>query len=324
MTELLIYQKSLARIEQELTARYPKVVPLSWQADNVVTRHGQPVPLNQLSPQVGWISQDVLANRLLDEYGAALTQFKSTQWVQTINAGLDAPVYATLASHGIRLSKSSAQAPPIAEYVLAYALYHTQGLDRRLEQQQGRQWKNAQFNEISGSRWLLVGFGHIGRSIAKRLRAFEATVVAVRHSDTDDPLADTTVQLSSLHDELPHADVVVLACPHTEQTDQLADRDFFRAMKPGSLLVNVARGGLVVENDLLDGLANNQPARAVLDVFNTEPLPAENPLWDHPQVIVTSHTSNAGAGTRARGDAQFFDNLGRFLKDNSPLDEVIP
>lgn len=322
MTEILIFEKSLQRIGTELKTRYPDVVPVVWHEDDTLTRNGQAVGTTDASPTVGWISFDVMAARLMKQYCQALQRFNSMQWAQTLNAGLDAPVYAKLASQGIRLSKSSAQSLPIAEYTLAYALYHLQGIAERNAQQQQKKWQMKRFAEIANSRWLIAGFGHIGRGIAARARAFEATIVAIRHSDTIDPLADRTVRLSALHNELSEADVVVLACPHTDETDQMANADFFAAMKPGSLFINVARGGLVDEQALLTSLAHDKPAHAVLDVFETEPLPDDNPLWDHPKVCVTSHTSNAGTGTRTRGDAQFLDNLGRFIRNETLLDEV--
>ncbi|MCH9675555.1 MAG: D-2-hydroxyacid dehydrogenase [Gammaproteobacteria bacterium] len=324
MTEILIYQSSLDRISAELAQRFPNVTPISWHPTDGLLRDGAPVAAESVAPEAGWISIDVLQDGHMSTYCEALQTFPTMRWAQTLNAGLDMPVYPALAAKGIRLSKSSAQSLPIAEYALAYALHHFQGIEERAAQQRSKVWKIERFREIAQSNWLIVGFGHIGRGVAKRARAFDANIIAVRHSQTVDPLADKTIRLDQVAEHLPEADVVVLACPHNEQTDKMADASFFSALKEGALLINVARGGLVVEEALIAGLAKNRPARAILDVFMTEPLPQDDPLWNHPQVTVTAHTSNAGAGTMNRGDLQFLENLDRLLKGTTLLDEVPP
>ena len=103
--------------------------------------------------------------------------------------------------------------------------------------------------------------------------------------------------------------MVVLAPALTDETRNMCDAAFFAAMKPGSILVNIGRGGLVDEDALKVGLETDQPAHAVLDVFQTEPLPTDHWIWEHPKVRVTAHTSNSGQGTPGRGDDLFVANL---------------
>ena len=322
MTEILVFEESWQRVGDEISARYPQVVPVLWKSDGSLEKNGTAVNAADVAPSAGWLSFDVMRAKLMKPYCEALAGFNSMQWIQTLNAGLDDPLYEMLFANGIRISKSSAQALPIAEYVLAHALFHSQNTRQRLAQQRDKTWRMQRFSELAGSQWLIAGFGHIGRAVAKRARAFDANIIAVRQSDVQDPLADRTVTLAQIHDELPAADVIVLACPHTPQTDKMADSDFFAAMKPGSLLINVARGALLDEAALLAALDNGRPALAVLDVFDTEPLPQDSSLWDHPAVMVTSHTSNAGSGTRLRGERQFITALGHFLEGSSIPDEV--
>jgi phosphoglycerate dehydrogenase-like enzyme len=123
---------------------------------------------------------------------------------------------------------------------------------------------------------------------------------------------------------LPEADVVVLACALNDATRDLANDAFFRAMKPGSLLINIARGGVVVEDALLTALARKAPAVAVLDVFREEPLPATSQFWSHPQVRVSAHTSAASSGTVPRGDQLFLSNLKRYAAGEPLINEVDP
>ena len=138
------------------------------------------------------------------------------------------------------------------------------------------------------------------------------------------PLADRTLALKDLPGVLPDADVVVLAPALNDQTRGMCDEAFFKAMKPGSILINIGRGGLVDEDALRAGLDRDQPAHAVLDVFQTEPLPADSWFWDHPKVRVSAHTSNSGDGNAARGDELFLENLRRYLAKEPLLNEAHP
>ncbi len=104
----------------------------------------------------------------------------------------------------------------------------------------------------------------------------------------------------------------------------MCDAAFFQALKPGAILLNIGRGGLVDEDALKAGLDRDQPAHAVLDVFQTEPLPADSWFWDHPKVRVSAHTSNSGDGNLGRGDALFLENLRRYLAKEPLLNEADP
>jgi len=137
-------------------------------------------------------------------------------------------------------------------------------------------------------------------------------------------LVDRVAPIADLPSLLPEADVVVLACSLNASTRDLANEAFFKAMKPGSILVNIARGGVVVDEALLAALDRKAPAVAILDVFHQEPLPATSPYWAHPQVRVTAHTSAAGSGTVPRGDKLFLSNLKRYAAGEPLLNEVDP
>jgi len=115
---------------------------------------------------------------------------------------------------------------------------------------------------------------------------------------------------------------VVLACSLNDQTRGLVDSAFLAAAKPGAILVNVARGGVIDDSALIAALDRGQVATAILDVFHTEPLPVDDPLWAHPGVRLTPHTSFAGDGVQGRWDALFIDNIGRFAR-GEPLARVV-
>ena len=240
-------------------------------------------------------------------------------------AGIDNPIFRKIMEKGVRLTKSSAQATPIAEYVVAHALSLQVPIDQAAALQARHEWKPTPYRELGNTRWLMAGFGNIGHEIAKRIKPFGVHLTVVRRSPAvEGDLVDKVITLSDIASELPGADVVVLACALNDETRDMCDASFFAAMKPGAILINIGRGGLVDEEALKSGLDRDQPAHAVLDVFQTEPLPADSWFWDHPKVRVTAHTSNSGDGNLGRGDALFLENLRRYLAGAPLLNEADP
>jgi phosphoglycerate dehydrogenase-like enzyme len=123
---------------------------------------------------------------------------------------------------------------------------------------------------------------------------------------------------------VPRADVIVLAAPGTPQTRHLVNDELLAAMRTGSVLVNVGRGSLVDEDALLRALDTGVPEAAILDVFATEPLPDDHPLWDHPRVVVTPHSSAGGLGRHDRAVELFVNNLSRYVRGEALLHEADP
>ena len=204
----------------------------------------------------------------------------------------------------------------------AHVLDLYQGLAERRAAQAAGEWKQLPFCEIAGTRWLLVGYGNIGREIGRRAGAFGAHVTGVRRSGAPAPHADEVCTMSELRDRLGDADVVVLCCPHSSETDRLVDAGFLAAMKQRAVLVNVARGGVVDDAALLAALDSGRVGTAVLDVFEPEPLPRRSRYWTHPSVRLTGHCSFAGNGTRGRADDLFIANLPRYAKGEALVNEV--
>lgn len=287
-------------------------------------RNGQPIDKDAVDPEIIWPTLDAYAAGLLGTIIGRGLGGTRARWMQTFNAGLDAPIFKDVMAKGIRISKSNAQAVPIAEYVVGQAISLILPIDQQRELQAAKSWKSTPYREVSQTRWVLVGYGSIGHEIAKRIKPFGAHLTVVRRSVADDDLADAVIGLDRLHEVLPQADVVALAPALTEETRNMCDAAFFKAMKPGAILINIGRGGLVDEDALKLGLETDQPAHAVLDVFQTEPLPADHWIWSHPKVRVTAHTSNSGHGTAARGDDLFVANLERFLNGQPLINEASP
>jgi phosphoglycerate dehydrogenase-like enzyme len=252
---------------------------------------------------------------------------KRLRFVQSISAGTDQYGRAALAAAGIRLaSAQGANAPAVAQHAMALILALARRLGEARDNQAKRVWRPMQGDpllredELTGKTLLVVGMGGIGGRLARLAKAFEMTVIGVKRDvTTGTEGADEVHTLAELPRLLPRADVVALTCPLTPQTTGLMDAAAFAAMKPGAHLVNCARGRVVDEPALVAALREGRLAAAGLDTFVQEPLPAESPLWEMPQVLVTPHT---GGETRRYEDAVIdllLENLDRLAQGEAPL-----
>ena len=311
---LLIYEVSYRRLAERLRAIAPSMRISVMDLQGRISVDGVVVPIEEVRSTIGWPNLDIFAAECRRDYFRALLKSQTMRWVQSAAAGVDDPVFARLVAKGIVLTNSDAQGPAIADFILGAALDFFQEGDERRRLQSERQWQRLSFRELADTSWLIIGFGHIGREAARRAHAFGAGVVGVRRQVQNDAFAAEVVTLDRIGEFLPQADVIVLSCALNAATRNLANADFFARMKLDSLLVNIGRGGLVDEQALLAALDRDAPRRAVLDVFQVEPLPAESPLWNHAKVRVSAHTSNSGSGNQRRGDELFLDNLARYLR----------
>lgn len=311
------------RIRERIAHLAPRLDIVTTPETGRYVREGVELSVTDLTPEVVWTTQEAYMSGLLPTLMRPLLDCPSVRWLQTFNAGLDLPIFRRIMEKGVRITKSSAQGVVIAEYVLAHALSLIVPIDEQKALQTRREWGRTPYREVSQTHWLLVGYGAIGEQIALRAKAFGVDLTVIRRSAGAD-LAHRTLPLNRIGEVLPDSDVVVLACALTDETRDLCNAGFFAAMKPGSLLINIGRGGLVDEDALRRGLETQQPAHAVLDVFQTEPLPNDHWIWSHPQVRVSAHTSNSGDGVQSRGDAQFIANLGRYVRGEALMNEAAP
>jgi len=322
MTRILIYEPSYRRLQPRFDVHGAGLELLLMQPDGVILREGATVTAEAASPEIGWLNTDLFGAGTGRDYMITLLKSPTLRWVQSGAAGFENPVFAQVVRKGAILTTNHSQAVGMSEYVLATVLDHLQrGPDRRKAQAEHR-WAPAPFREVAGTAWLIVGFGAIGQETARRARAFGATITGVRRSGGEHPLADAIASPDRILELLPASDVVVLSLPLNAQSADMVDSAFLAAMKPGSVIVNVGRGGLVDEDALLAALDQGKPEHAILDVFRTEPLPADSRFWDHPRVTMTPHASPIGSGLAARSDALFLDNLSRFLAGQPLLNQV--
>ncbi len=320
--QILTSHAAHARVADRLAGLGGDLDIVTLDTEGVFRRGGAVIDGAEVDPEVFWISLDQYRAGQLPAFFGRILQGTRGKWIQVFSAGIDNPAFKMVMGKGIRLSKSSAQAPAIAEYVMCHALSLLAPIARYRDAQAAHDWKTVDYREIASMRWLLLGFGAIGSEIARRLQPFGAHLTVVRRHAAPEPLAAQVRPPSDLITLLPDADVVVLACALNDSTRGIANADFFAAMKKGSLLINIGRGGLIDEAALKAGLDRDQPAQAVLDVFETEPLPADSWFWDHPKIRVTAHCAGAGDGVQARGDTLFLENLRRYRAGEALLNEA--
>ncbi len=274
-------------------------------------------------PNIAWGTSDLFRE------GAPLVPFFSFMldndglgWFQSPGAGYEDPAFGALVANGVRVTNAHVNSVPIAEFVMRSVLDEFQDAAQWRDQALGCRWLIHDWHEVSGSTWLIVGLGGIGTEVAHRARVFGARVIGCRrHPSPTDP-TERTVTPDQLDQVVGLADVVVLAAPATPETANLVDADFLSRMKPGGLLVNVARGTLVDDDALIESLDSGHLSAAVLDVFRTEPLPNDHPFWSHPSIRVTPHNAAGGVGRLQRQAELFKENLDRYLDGRPLLNEV--
>ena len=246
------------------------------------------------------------------------------EWIHITAAGVDTLLFDELRDSDVVVTNARGVFDrPLAEYVLGAVIAHAKDSRTSFELQRRHQWRHRETRSITGAKALVVGTGGIGRQIATLLRAAGLVVRgAGRRPTAQDPDFGEIVDSAQLSGEVGWCDHLILAAPLTRETQGLVDAEVLAAMKPDAHLVNIARGPMVDEAALLAALTQQRIGGATLDVFDTEPLPPEHPLWDAPNVTITAHMSADVLGWRDELAAQFADNARRWLA-GEPLRNVV-
>lgn len=240
-----------------------------------------------------------------------IEQFKSLKYIQLTSAGFDRVSLDYINEHKIKIYNArGVYSVPMAEFALTGILQLVKQSRFFYENQKQHLWeKSRTLGELSGKTAVIVGAGNIGTEVAKRLNAFDMTVIGVDICNNEKLYFDNVELLSELDEYLKIADVVVLTLPLMDSTRGMFDKTKFELMKENSIFVNLARGPLVVENDLIDSLEQKLIGGAVLDVFDVEPLEKNSPLWDMKNVILTPHNSFVGENNNKRMFKVIVENL---------------
>lgn len=299
--------------------------------------HGTDVPaLRAAHPAIDVV--EVARDHLLDEIGDAdavygwttteeLRAARRLRWIHSPGAGVEW-VHACdgLADSGIAVTNTrGAHAQTIAEHTFAMLLYLTRGLGRLVRAQHERRWA-AEYSDnvgISGMTMGVIGLGRIGSEIARRAHAFDMRVIALDANAVTRPdYVEHVFGVDGLLNLVAQSDVISVAIPITPETRGMFHAGLVTAMRPGSYLMVLSRGGIVDEAAVAAALHAGHLAGAGLDVFSNEPLEADSPLWAAPNVVLTPHVSGTSRQTTALNWGMFVENVGRFVR-GVPLENVV-
>ena len=312
---LLVSDNVWSRHADAIRAISPEITPVVYEGNEVL-------PDEVISTiNTVFYSSDLWPDR---SRGFALSILKATsvKWMHTFSAGVDSPFFVQLMERGVRLTNSSgATASPIAQTTVLYMLALSRNVRAWFQHQEKHEWARQEFAELDGARLAVLGMGPIGIEIARLGVALNMNVEAIRRTPTGSEPCPT-FSFDQLPRVLAHADWVAVALPLTDDTRQIFDTKTFAIMKPGAHFINVGRGELVDEDALIAALQSGHLAGAALDVFATEPLPADSPLWNMDNVIITPHSSSASAQSGLRSEDIFVKNLARYVAGEPLLNEV--
>jgi S-adenosyl-L-homocysteine hydrolase, NAD binding domain len=223
-----------------------------------------------------------------------LPKMPRLQWIHTYSAGVEKLLSnVTFSQSDILLTNSRGiHGIPMAEHVLGTMLASGRCLIEAWENQKAHTWKRlTEPDELFGKTAAIIGLGSIGREIAKHLKNMGMRVVAVKQTTSTEPFVDQLFTIDHLPAALSCADYIIVTLPLTPQTKKLFNRKTFDMMKENAFFINVSRGDVVEETDLVEALTTKRIRGASLDVFTTEPLPEDSPLWDVPNLFITPHHS---------------------------------
>lgn len=258
-----------------------------------------------------FFSSDAHPDRTSNILAAALSAPK-LRWLHTFSAGIDHPVFDAFRERGVRITTSSgASAAPIARTVMLYLLGHSRDIRGVLRDQAAHVWEPRPYDDIEGKVIGVVGMGPIGLEVVRMSAALGMRPIGMRRAVLGDEPCETWT-LDRLPELAATADVLVLALPLVDETRGLMSASVLAAMRPGTFFVNVGRGELVDEAALVAALTDGHLGGAGLDVFATEPLGADSPLWDLPNVILTPHNSANTAATADGAVEIFLTNFARY------------
>lgn len=311
-----------------ITSNPRRLEELERGVSAVSERSGHPVSLSCSRDEEEILARLPEADILLT-YRLSPEQYRAArrlQWIHFGAAGVDHSLFDALLDSDVVLSTSKGiHADVMGEYAVMALIALACGLPQLIDAQRRHEWAGREIrplhHALAGKRLLVLGFGSTGEPAARKAAAMGMRVSAVKRTPPDGPVPEWLEGLFTserLEELLPLADYLLLALPRTPETEGLLDAARLRLLPEGAGLVNMSRGGLVDEEALLEVLDAGHLRGAVLDCFETEPLPADSPFWEHEKVLVTPHMSGNFDDYTRRVVEQFLDNLERYL-DGEPL-----
>ncbi len=250
---------------------------------------------------------------------------KNLKWIHSFSAGVDKLLTPEIINSNVIVTNSAGiHATPIAEHVLGFMLIFTRKFYETFQKQNMKIWSpNQDITELKGKTVLIVGLGHIGEEVARLANAFGAKTIGVKKNlNSKSKFVSNLYGLGQLEKALSYSDFVVLCLPLTNETRYLFNIEKFKKMKKSTVLINIGRGEVVKEKDLIKALDKKIIAGAALDVTGEEPLPQNSKLWEMENVVITPHHSGWSEKYMDRAIDLFCINLKSYLAGN-PLPNLV-
>lgn len=316
MTRLLLSDHALRLWGRRIAATQPDIAFVTAEA-----ALADPGPCDA---EIAFMTREVTGRSSKDNPTPELRGFETVvrksprlRWLQIHPAGAERPIYRELRERGVKVTTASgATAITVAHSTLGAVIALNRRFPLLADAQRRHAWEprlgDRSPRDLAGQCAVIVGLGPIGQTIAQLLKMLGMTAIGARRSAEPVPPCDETIAYERLHDVLPRADWLILCCPASPLTRGIANAKAFAAMPDGACFVNVARGEVAVERDIIAALQSGKLAGAYLDVFEREPLAADSPLWDLPNVIVSPHTASHSLGQNEAILGIFLDNLARW------------
>lgn len=242
--------------------------------------------------------------------------FPNLEFIQLTSVGTDRIPYNEIVKRGIRIfTAGDIYSIPMAEWAVGKTIEIFKQSYYFYSNQRNKIWeKNRNIKEIAGSVATIIGFGNVGRNIAKRLKGFGVSVCAVDIKEDEAGLTDMFYNIKDINRAVENADIVYLTLPITKDTYHIVNKGFIDSMKQDVALINISRGGLIDEAALLSSLERGKFLGIALDVFENEPLSVDSKLWEYKRVLISPHNSFVGGGNQERLFQLLLLNLGKFGK----------
>jgi glyoxylate/hydroxypyruvate reductase A len=318
---------------ERIAARFPGRISVAYEPDllpvprYIADHNGTKRTLTEAQRRC-WsellVEADILFDFDWEEPARLPDRAPRLRWVQATSAGIGEFLNRNglVGSPILFTTASGVHAGPLAEFVLLGLLHFTKRVTWLQGLQAEHRWQRFTNRELSGQRMLVVGLGAIGREIARVCAAMGVDVWATKRTDTVlpslPPGVNRLLPVGDIARILSQVDTLVLACPLTPQTYHLIGAKELAALPNSAIVINVGRGAIIDEPAMIAALREERLAGAALDVFESEPLSADNPLWDMPNVLISQHSASTVDGENRRIVDIFIANLERFL-ENRPL-----
>lgn len=260
-------------------------------------------------------------------YGEDLTEdhiekAQNLKWIFVASAGIEKMPQKAIAERNILVSNvRGIHKKPMAESILAHILSLKRSLPYMQNNQRNKVWeKKGHPTELNGSTALIIGPGAIGAEIGRLLQAFDVYTIGCSRSGNDALFMNETHRITDLHEQLPNADIVISILPSTEETKYLIKYEHFQLMRKNAIFMNFGRGDLVETDVLISSLEENLIYHAVLDVYEVEPLPYDNKLWELDNVTISPHCSSHSSRYLERSLEIFKPSLEKWLKGDTEIE----